>query len=197
MRSDDDVKQELHSGAPSRVEAALRDLKKRVMTGTEVEIPPFSGEILDCFGSDVPEETQLDFIAVVWRYHSFVPNKSDSEKMSDLIALVLRYAVRYVAFEVAMKLKISREPAQAVALAMDEILRHGIVSQQNIDGAKYLVSRLLDGRPAVRKATLAKLREWPDQVPFREVIDWVKPQLDADEWNSLRGKSDTGNTAGK
>jgi hypothetical protein len=181
-QASDDLKQDLYSGDKTRVQSAIQDLRQRMSEGEEIKIPPFGIEILDSFGDHVPCETQLDFITLVKRYHSFVPPKSDQEKQAILIALVLKYADRHVAFEVAMKMKISADPVWAVRTAMDEIVRQGLTTQQNIQGARYLVSRLLDGKNDVRQATLGALRDWPHEPSFRNVIEYVRPQLEPHEW---------------
>jgi hypothetical protein len=180
-RFDDELKQDLYSGDAARVQSAIRNLRERMRKGDEIKIPPFGVEILDAFGDDVPQETQLDFITLVGRYHSFIPEKSDREKKAALVALVLRYAERHIAFEVAMKLKISPDPVQAVKIALDEIVRQGLASPRNVKGAKYLVSRLLDGKDEVRKATLEALLEWPTEPPFQEAIEYVIQQLEPHE----------------
>lgn len=185
-RSKDEVNADLYSGEPARICAAIAELKARMTSGEEISIPPFGVEILDPFCDQVPEEIQLDFITLIARYHSFVPERPYHEKIAVMVALVLRYAERYVAFEVAMKLKIAPDPVEAVKTGMGEMARRGLTSLRNVKGAMYLVSRLLDGKDNVRRATLESLREWPDEAPFFEVIEYVKPQLEPDELDFLK-----------
>jgi len=149
--------------------------------GDEIEIPPIGAEILSGLGDQFPEQALFDFITLIVRYHSFIPQKSDREKIATLVALVLRYPKGDIAFEVALQLKISPDPVPAVKIAMDEIVRQGLTSSPNVQGAKYMVSRLLDGKDEVRKATLEALRGWPAEPPFRKVIEYVTPQLDPHE----------------
>jgi hypothetical protein len=47
------------------------------------------------------------------------------------------------------------------------------------------VSNLLDGRPPVRAAVLDELRSWPRSDGFLQVINYVRPQLEPDEEDSL------------
>ena len=98
-----------------------------------------------------------------------------------MIAMVLRYAEGYVAFDVALKLKISAHPVHAVETAMREMVRQGLLFPTNIKGAAYLVSRLLDGKDEVRRATLQSLRLWPKDPHYLEIVEYITPQLNPDE----------------
>jgi hypothetical protein len=60
-----------------------------------------------------------------------------------------------------------------------------LISSRNVKGAAYLVSRLLDGKDEVRKATLENLRRWPKEGPYLEVKDYITPQLDPEEVKSI------------
>src|SRR5262249_1738987 len=117
---DDNLKLDLYSGDPARVEATIANLRKRMREGDEIEIPPIGAEILSALGDQVPEQTLFDFITLIVRYHSFVPKKSDREKITALVALVLRYLKGDIAFEVALQLKILFELVESVKIAMDE-----------------------------------------------------------------------------
>jgi hypothetical protein len=185
QRADNGTLDDLHGTDQVRLQAAIRTLKEKMNQGNEIKAPPFGVEILNPFGDDVPEEVQLDFLALVVGYRSFVPELSDREKTAAMVALVLRCAERFVAFDVALKLKISRHPAQAVEMALGEVVRQGLISPKNVKGAKYLVSRLLDGKDEVRRTTLRALSQWPRQTPYAQVIAYVKPQLEPDELESL------------
>jgi hypothetical protein len=185
-RSNEAILADLNSGDPPRIQQALSDLKQRMNEVDEFPLIPFGAEILAPFGDSVPEETQLDFITVVRKYRSFVPELTPEKRLASMIAVVLRYPEGYVAFEVALRLKTAPQPARAVAAAMQEVVRQGLLSPQNVKGAGYLVSRLLDGKDEVRKATLENLRLWPKAGRYLEVKDYITPQLDPDELKFLR-----------
>lgn len=184
-RSDEAIKADLNSKSPERIKAAIRDLKEKMKSLDQLIIPPFGADILIPFGDNVPEETQLDFLAIIRNYRSFIPALSEEDKMSASIAVVLRYAVGYIAFDVALKLKTSRQPVQAVQAALQEIARQGLNSPMKIQGAANLVSRLLEGKNEVRQATLQGLRQWPAEVPYQKVADYIRPQLEPDELEFL------------
>ena len=184
-RSNEAILADLNSGDPERIQRALTDLKQRINEVNEFPLIPFGAEIFTPFGDSVPEETQLDFITIMRKYRSFVPDPTPEERLAAMVAMVLRYAERYVAFEVALRLKTSPQPAQAAAAAMREIARQRLLSSRNVKGAAYLVSRLLDGKDEVRKATLEGLRAWPKEDPYLNVKDYIAPQLDPGELKLL------------
>ena len=186
-RSDEAIKADLASKDPERIAAGLRDLKDRMKAGSNLELAPFGPEILDPFGASVPIETQLDLLAILNRYRAFAPQLSREQRIAGMVEIVLRYAEHYVAYEVALLLKISEYPAQAVETAMRHIVCHGLDSPQHVDGAKLLVSRLLDGKDEVRRATLEALRQWPQEEPYQEVAKYIEPQLDPVEVEFLCG----------
>jgi len=184
---DKSILADLYSKNRMRVQSAIWNLKEKMNKCEEITMTPFGVEILDPFGDNVPKETQLDFLMLIGRYHSFVPKLSDEDKIATMISLVLRYGLPYITFEVALKLKISAHPVQAVQTAMLEIVRQGLFSTINVKGAAYLISRLLDGKDEVRKATLQNLCMWPADTPYLEVIEYIKPQLNPDELEFLKG----------
>ncbi len=185
-RSDEAIKADINSKDPERIQAAITDLKERMEKVDEFDIVSFGPEILIPFGDTVPVETQLDFLTIIRKYQSFVPEISDEDRMHAMIAMVLGYAEGYVAFDVALKLKISAQPVHVVETAMQEIVRQGLLSSTNVKGAAYLVSRLLDGKDEVRQITLQSLHQWPDKTPYQEVIEYIKPQLEPDELGFLK-----------
>jgi hypothetical protein len=185
-RSDEAIKADINSKDPECIQAAITDLKERIEKVDEFAMVPFGPEILIPFGDTVPVETQLDFLTILRKYRSFVPELSDEDRMHAMIAMVLRYAEGYVAFDVALKLKISAHPVHAVETAMQEIVRQGLLSPSNVKGAAYLVSRLLDGKDEVRRAILQNLRKWPNETPYQEVIEYIKPQLEPEELEFLK-----------
>ncbi len=185
-RSGDELDKDLHSGDPHRVQAAIRELRDRIRDGNQIAIPSFGVEVLETFEGTVPHDIELDFINVIARYNSFVPQLSSHERQAALVALVLKTADRHVAFEVATKIKISPDPIVTLKVTMDEIVQQRLNSPSKIQGAKYLVSRLLDGKPEVRAATLTSLRNWPTDPPFQKILEYVAPQLDEHELAILR-----------
>lgn len=180
-RSEENTLADLLSHDPVRIQSAMADLKQRVKKGREIKMAPFGIEIFDPFDGRVPEETQLHFLTVIRRYRAFDPALSDNEKVAAIIALVLRFAERYVAFEAALIMKIAPHPNEIVTNALREIVRHGLSSPIHVKGAAYLVSRLLDYYNDVRRATLEALSEWPEQKPYAEVVEYILPQLESDE----------------
>lgn len=152
----------------------------------EFQIAPLRAEVLIPFGDTVPEETQLNFLTVVRRYRSFVPDLSRDDRIRIAVMIVLRYAESYVAFDVALKLKISANPTHAVETAMQEIVLEGPLSPTNIKGAGRLVSSLLDSNDEVRGATLRSIRQWPNEEGFKKIIEYVTPQLESGELGFLK-----------
>lgn len=180
-RSDKITLADLFSHDPPRIQSALVKLKQSINQCAEITTPPFGIELFAPFDAQVPEETQLNFLTVIRKYRKFVPALTEDEKIAVMIALVLRYAERYVAFEVALGLKTSSRALQAVATAMAEISRQGLSSPTSVKGARFLVSRLLDGGNEFRRAALQALSQWPDRKPYQEVVEYILPQLAPDE----------------
>jgi hypothetical protein len=179
-QSSDELKQDLYSRDPGRVQAAIRNLRSRLRTGEEIDLPRFGVEILDAFGDRVPEQTQTDFITLIRRYQSFIPQFSDQERLALLVALVLRYGDSHTAFEVALAMHLFPDASEATRTAINEIVRQGLNTPVSIQGAKELVSDLLDDK-RLRKAALDALRMWPSNPSFQEVVEYVAPGLGQDD----------------
>lgn len=189
-RPDEAILADMHSKDPVRVQAAIKDLKERMNKREWIKIPPLDVAILEPLGPDIPEEIQLDFLKVIRRYRAFRPELSNKEKIALSVAVVLRYGGKTrVTYDVALDLKISPDPVEAVDLAMTEIVHQGLLSPRNIKGAQYLVSCLLDGKAEVRRATLQALRQWPKEKPYMDVKKYITPQLESDEVEFLNGES--------
>jgi hypothetical protein len=182
------IQANLNSNDPVVIQTAIQYLKERMDKFNEFEMHPFGLEILTSFGETISKETQINFLKIIREYRSFVPKLSEEDQIAIIIALVLGYAERYVAFQVALELKISTYPVRAIKIAMGEIARQGLLSPKNIKGAAYLVSRLLDGKDEVRKATLQSLNLWPAETPYLEVMEYIKPQLESDELELIQRK---------
>jgi hypothetical protein len=176
-RDDDEIVADLSSGDPPRIAAGLRDLAQRMDAADEFELPPIGPEILAPFGPTVPEATQLALLKLITGYGSFVPPLSEADVRAGMVRLVLAYAEHYVAYSVALELKTAPQPAAAAAAAVREIVRHGLRAPRHVEGARLLVSRLLDGKDAVRQAVVAALREWPQEPAYQQVIEAVAPDL--------------------
>lgn len=138
-------------------------------------------ELLDAFGAAPPPEIQRLFLRAVARYRAFVPPPTDAERIALMAALVLRHGDFGCAYEFALRLKIAKDPAATVGIAMDEIARQGFGSGTAARGAGYFVSNLLDGSPVVRAA----IRQWPPEAACERVIQQIQPQLEPDELATL------------
>lgn len=171
----------LDSKEPERIKVGIKSLKKKMNNVDEFDLPPLGIDIFEPFGDIVPEDIQLDFIDIVRRYHSFTPELTAEEKLKAMIEMVLRYGNRYVAFDVALKLKIAANPVQAIKMAMEEMVSHDLKTSTNIKGASYFVSRLLDGKEEIRMTTLKSLREWPKGKLYMAVTEYINPQLEPEE----------------
>lgn len=176
---------DLVSGEPARIRAALDDLRSRREAHEQIEVPLLQIGLLDAFGDQVPSDVQQLFLGEVANYRAFSPAASLEKRMAVMVALILRYADRQCCFDLALEVKVAPDPEATVGLAMREMLRQGMTTPISVKGAGYFVSRLLDGRPRVRAATLENLRSWPRESSYCEVLDYVAPQLEADEFERL------------
>jgi hypothetical protein len=139
------LKSDLHSNEPIRIQMAMRSLVEKMNPFENLKLPPFGFEVLLPFGEKVAEEVQLDFLAIITGYRYFTPRITQPVQTALMIALVLQYAEFSVAFNVALKLKISKNPVQRVVEVMREIMHQGVHFPVNTEGTGYLVSCLLDG----------------------------------------------------
>jgi hypothetical protein len=178
---EDDLLDSLRSGDRTRVQAAIADLKDRMRTGKALRMAPFGPEILDAWSEDPPEDTQLALLKLIRRYVWFTPQLSDREKVAAMVALALRSSNPFVAAETALALCISDDPNRDLACAIDEISRQGLQSPARVTSAENFLSRLIDTKREERRVMLGRLREWPLQAPYTDVIDYIKPQLRAEE----------------
>jgi|GEM_PF-1833883 hypothetical protein len=183
-RLPEEIEADLKSQEPNHIAAGLRDLKECMDEFDEFELAPLDLEILSPFGSTVPTETQLDFLRILTGYRSFQPRPSNEEVNHSLVTLAVRYADDRIALETSLKLKSEPNPA-AVEEAITFISRHGLTSPQQVKGASYLVSYLLAGKPEVRSATLQALMRWPNDPEYRQVIDFIVPELEGEELKLL------------
>lgn len=179
-----EIQADLRSHDQARVERALNLLVERMKRGPETTVVPFGTEIFDGFGPGVPEVAQLNFVRLMADYEWFEPALSPDERASAIVA-VLSYGVSYVAFDAALKLKISDDPVRSVSVAMDAIAASGLPSPRGVAAVSHFVSCLLDGKPAVRRTTIDKLRSWPSDPAYLAVIEHVKPELEDDELEIL------------
>jgi hypothetical protein len=180
-QSKEAIEADLVSGDLSRLQSALQFLLDRMNRGQETTIEPLRLCIFEGLGDHVPEEIQLEFLSLLDRYKWFNPPLSLEERISTMIALVLRYGSSFVAYDAALKVAISVDPVRNVEVAMEAIPIQGLSSPESIEAAKHFVSRLLDRKEDARRATIRKLREWPKDAPYREVIEYIKPELDPEE----------------
>lgn len=177
---------DLRSGDAQRVARALSELRARMDKAEAFDIEPFDADILTS-GVELPESAQLDFVALMYRFKRFVPPLAPDRRWAALAQLVLRYGERFVAFEVSVKVKISKDPTAAIEVVMATLAAGIGSSAQGRNGPSYLVSALLDGNAQVRGATLRMLRQWPTDDAHQQVVNYVTPQLDQAEINALRG----------
>lgn len=190
MRWDrNEILADLQSGQPARIEAGLRDLKRTMSEGYAFEMAPIGPEIFEPAAASVTEAMQLAYLDVITHYNSFVPPLTQDQVISRMISLLLHYGTNYVAYQVAMELKISGDTVAAVREAMQEIVRQRLNSAHSIQAAEALVSRLLDGKDPVRHATVQELAAWPDTVPFQRVKEAILPELDELERLQLTRKA--------
>lgn len=182
---------DLGSRDPTRIQAALRALLARSLPSTAIPVGPLGAELFEPFGEAVPEATALAFLDLIRRYPGFIPRLALAQKIAVYIAMALRYGGQsQLTYEVQLALKIVRDPGTAVKLGMAEVERHGIHRARHREAAEFLVSCLLDGTAAVRKATLRGLRRWPAGGPFEQVREYITPQLEPDELVYLRAEPD-------
>lgn len=173
---------DLGSRDPTRIQTALQALMARCLPSTAIPVPPLGAELFEPFGDAVPERTALEFLELITRYPGFVPQLTLAQKIAVRITMALRYGGQsQLTYQAQLALKIARDPGTAVKIGMAEVERHGIQPASHLEAAKYLVSCLLDGTAAVRKATLKALRRWPAGGPFEEVREYITPQLEPDE----------------
>jgi hypothetical protein len=180
-RADEEITEDLESGDPERIAAGLRDLVARMDGNDELELPPVRPDILAAFGDSPPEAIQLDLLKLINEYGSFDPPLTDDETLADQLALVRGYGEPYVAYQVALGLKVAPDPAKTVRTALRKLAQMEFDTPRGIKGVSKLVSDVLAGRDQVRKATVEALAEWPDTSETREVIDRVRPELTDDE----------------
>jgi hypothetical protein len=180
-QSEEAIEADLISGDLSRLQSALHLLLDRMNSGQETVIAPLSLRIFEGLGDHLPEEIQLDFLSLLDRYKWFNPPLSLEKRISTMIALVLRYGGSFAAYDAALNVAISADPARSVEVAMDAIPIQGLSSPESIEAAKHFVSRLLDRKEEARRTTVRKLREWPKDAPYQAVIDYIKPELDPEE----------------
>lgn len=184
--SDEAIVSDLYSKDAARVEAAIKALKAKVNEYRWVAMAPLGADILDTLGPDIEQGTLFDFLEIVQFNRRFNPPLSETDKFVISIAVVLRYGAKTsVTYNVALDLKGAKDPVQAVEFAMAEVPRQGLLSLRNVHGAQYLVSCLLDGSPAVRRATLESLRRWPQEEPYQQVRKYITPELEPDELELL------------
>lgn len=182
---------DLGSREPTRIQAALQALMARCLPSTAIPVAPPGAELFEPFGDAVPESTALEFLDLVTNYPGFVPRLTLAQKIAVHIAMALRYGGQsQLTYQVQLALKIARDPGTAIKIGMAEVERHGIQSARHLEAARYLVSCLLDGTAAVRKATLKTLRRWPAGGPFEDVREYITPQLEPDELASLQTNND-------
>jgi hypothetical protein len=185
-REPEEIVADLESNDAERIGAGIQDLKEYMDSADEFELPPLSLAILAPFGDSVPEETQSALFELLANYRAFVPPLSPEERLAALLGLLLRYGEHYIAYKTALELKIDDQPEEAVAAALAEVAHQGLHTNQNASGAEWLVSYLLDGKEAVRQATLRALARWPNEPPVQRVIDAILPELTASERDWLR-----------
>jgi len=183
-RLPEEIEADLKSQEPNLIAAGLRDLREYMDAFDEFELAPLDVEILSPFGSTVPTETQLDFLRILTGYRSFQPRPSNEEVNHSVVTLAVRYADDRIALETSLKLKSEPNPA-AVEEAITFLSRYALTSPQQLKGASSLVSYLLAGKPEVRAATLRALKRWPNDPTYRQVIDFIVPELESEELKLL------------
>jgi len=186
-RTDEEINADLDSGRPERIVAGIRDIDSRRDLFDEFVRPPLTVAILRPLGDDVPEETLLALMRLIVGYDSFEPALSLEDKYRSIGLLSTRYGRSVVACQGALELKVAEDPVKAVTDALNAVRTEGLNLPRHVEGAQYFLSYLLDGSDVIRNATLRCLRDWPNRSSFRDLKEYLRPQLEPPEISYLAG----------
>lgn len=176
----DRLLQDLQSGDPVRVSAALREMEKRWHFGKEVPLPAPEPDILDLFPELPPWKVVNDFISVLGSYRSFDPPLDRAETLRRWVEAVLRYDDGTAAVQVTMNLRGRAEAGADVADAIDYVRRRGLRTSQEERGAANLVRALLDHTETHARAVSA-LRSWMREPRLAAILAELVPYLEPEE----------------
>lgn len=174
------LRQELQSGDPSRVEAALAELEQRWHFGREVPLPAPEPDVLDVFPRLPPWKVVNDFISVLGSYHGFHPPISAAETLRRWVEAVIRYDDGTAAVQVALNLRGAREPGADVPDAIAYVRKRGLHTAQEERGAANLARALLDHSETHSRAVSA-LRSWMAEPRLAAILRGLVPYLAPDE----------------
>src|SRR5438046_10711495 len=87
-RTSEEITDDLYSGDPERIAAALETLDFHMETLEPVAVPPLTADLLVPFGDELPEEVAALFIKLIDRYDAFepAPSRQDVEREASLAA---------------------------------------------------------------------------------------------------------------
>jgi hypothetical protein len=185
-RYPDDIKEDFASGDPERIRIGLAGLCEFSKDGDEVEMPVIDAALLLPFGDAPPDETVRDLVWLLMRYRYFVPARSRSDTLNQLVELAVRYGVSQVIYETSIELQCQPDPAAAARAAIDYIRWRGLAAPRELEAARKLVRYLLDAKLPVRRAVAEALANWPPTAASRTIVKAVLPQVEANQRRQLR-----------
>jgi hypothetical protein len=185
-RTTEEISGDLLSGDPERVAAGLETLDFHLETMEPVAVPPLTADMLNPFGSELPEDVAALFPKLLTRYDGFNPAPTGEEIERELALAAARFGPGRLALEASLVLKTADDPARSVSLALAAIADRG-VRPGEVNHAGDFVSYLLAGAPPVRAATVAALASWRDRPDLAAVIKRVDGELDDAELAQVLG----------
>jgi len=185
-REPEEILADLNSADVGKLTEGIRDLEAAMDSGAdEFPLPPIEVSSLEPFGDKLPQDVQYRILRIVDGYQSFDPPQTEAERYGKIAILGSKWGSHKMALEAALVIKRAEDPMLAVRLALAELNDKTIASQRAREGAQYFISLLLDGNAEVRRATLNCLAAWPKQAPYRELVEYLVPQLENAELATL------------
>jgi hypothetical protein len=181
-RTNEELSADLASGVPARVAGAISDLEARLgVPGEPAMPPPELDVVMAAIDNGLELTSQLTLLGILGRERSFEPRLTEEARRAALIELVLHSGTSRIALETSLMLKGDDDPADAVARALAFLGKRDLNAPRAVEGASWLISFLIAGKPAVRDATLQAIRSWPRDSGHDAVVAFVWPELDAAE----------------
>lgn len=174
------VTADLESGDAARVAAALETLDHAWRRRTFVPLPLPSPDCLAAFGDAVPLPLVERYLRVLENYVDFDPTPSGPELRRALVDAMLRFSRGQLAHPVALAVRVDPSAADAAADVLEYLRDRDVDGADELRGAIGLVDALLDS-DKTRAATVEGMRYWAMMGRFAEIIDAVRPRLDAAE----------------
>jgi len=176
---EDEIRDNLLSGEPARIDDALDDFVDMIYGGFEVPIGPIGADLLQPFGDKPSTDLQRKLFKVLAQYPWFEPPLAPEHVWREAAELICRHADPAFIYHVVLKCRIAKEPAAAIGAILDTVAARGPIDERALEGTYQLVSTLLDGEDPVVAATLDHLQRLA--APLAPVVERIRPELYPEE----------------